>query len=492
MKFQQIFPRQKPELLPIIIGALVAAFVCLATPSGARAQIWTPTWSDEFNGATPGPPNLNVWNFDLGNSGFGNNELETYCGPPGYPNNPPGCPIDFSTTTSNAYIDGNGHLVIQAIQNAGIWTSARMNTATNPPTSFQYGRIEAREKLPLGAGLWPALWAYGSNIQAVGWPGCGEIDFMENVPSSAGLGPTKFSSTIHGPGYSGANGLSQRYTFPSGDVTTFHTYGAIWSPFMVQFYVDDPSNVFFIRTASDVPSGTQWAFNHPFVLLTNLAVGGNWPGPPDATTQSPSVMMVDYVRYYQASMVPPPNLGNPAGISVAAGGAAGATAVNLLSQSGSGRVYLNCSTSAPNFRCAVNTGYALNSSVADFTTTNTVTATVTVTRTSSTVPMGRPIFFILDTPVIALIAFTEFLICLWFFRKENLRQRILLRRWTSRSALAGIIAAGPLVLSCGGGSAPPSITLPPSNYSVTVNAYSVSGNGIAPDATVNISMVVYH
>jgi beta-glucanase (GH16 family) len=476
----------------MLLGALAAGITLFATVADARAQMWTLAWSDEFNGATPGPPNTNVWNFDLGNSGFGNNELETYCGPPGYANNPQACPTAFSVSTSNAYVDGNGHLVIQAINNGGIWTSARLNTATNPPKTFQYGRIEASEKLPIGAGLWPAFWAYGSNISTVGWPMCGEIDYMENVPALAGLGPTIISSTMHGPGYSGGNGLSQKYTFPSGDVTSFHTYGAIWSPFMVQFYVDDPANVFFIRTASDVPSGSQWAFNHPFLLLTNLAVGGNWPGPPNATTPNPSVMMADFVRYYQAAQVPPPNLGNPADISVAAGGISGTTTVNLLSQSGSGRVFLNCMTSAPNFSCAINTGYTLNPSVADFTTTNTATAKVTVNRTSSTVPMPAPLVFIFNEHFVAVLASAEFFIFVLLFMQGILRKRNQWRRWAHLLALGGLVLAGTIVLSCGGGSSPSSATQPPSNYSVTVNAYTVSGNGAAPDATVNINMAVLH
>jgi len=493
MKSQQSQRRQWPGLLRNFLCTLFTGFIYLSTLAGARAQSWTLAWSDEFNGATVGPPDITVWNFDLGNSGFGNNELETYCGPPGYKNNPQACPNTFSTTTSNAYIDGNGHLVIQAIQSGGTWFSARMNTNMTPQKTFQYGRIEASEKLPVGAGLWPAFWALGSNFASVTWPGCGEMDFMENVPASAGLGPTKISSTIHGPTYYGSNGLSQIYTFPSKDVTSFHTYGAIWSPFMVQFYVDDPANVFSIHTATDVPGGpTQWAFNHPFVLITNLAVGGTWPGSPDSTTPNPAMMMVDYVRQYRATAVPSPNLGNPAAITLAAGADSGSTTVDLSSQSGTGRVYLNCSTSTPNFSCSINTGYALNSNVVDFTSDSTATATVTVNLIAYAASMPVENLFIPKPPGRAAIALAGIMVCVLVFSKEISRRGRPARNWAPALALSGLILAGAIVLSCGGSSSSPPVSTPPSYYSVTVNAYTVSGTGAAPDATVNIQMVVFH
>jgi beta-glucanase (GH16 family) len=468
---------------------LAAAYLLLAT--SAVAQTWgTPDWSEEFNSTTAGPPDITMWNFDLGNSGgWGNAEMEIYCGPPGYPNNPAQCPTTFSTSTSNAYIDGSGHLVIQAINNGGTWTSARLNTLTNPPTTFQYGRIEASEKLPLGAGLWPAFWALGSNISSVGWPGCGEIDFMENVPSAGGLGPATFSSTIHGPGYSGGNGLGGRYTFPRGDVTAFHIYGAIWSPFMIEFYVDDPANVFFIRTASDIPSGTQWVFNHPFVLLTNLAVGGNWPGPPDNTTPSPSVMLVDFVRHYKAAAVPPPNLGNPPAITVKAGATTGNTsALSILSQSGSGRVYLNCSTPAPRSSCSVNTGYALNSGVADFTSANSADAIVTVTTTANSI---LPPHFFRPKPWLGVLV-AALALLLWALAALALRLRARVR-WWAPATIAALILTGAMVAGCGGTSsapAPRNDGTPAGSYSITVNAYTASNTTGNPDAAVSIALTV--
>ena len=185
---------------------------------------------------------------------------------------------------------------------------------------------------------------------------------MENVPASERVAPGKISSTLHGPGYSGDKGLPKKYAFASGDVTGWHTYGAIWSPNMIQFYVDDPGKVFYVVTASDVPAGQSWVFNHPFFLLMNLAVGGegSWPGPANQATPTPAVMTVDYVRIYKASAVPAPSLSKPGGITVKAGATSGnTTSVDVVNKAGAGRVFLSCTTTAPKAICEVNTGDAL-------------------------------------------------------------------------------------------------------------------------------------
>ncbi|HTC93897.1 MAG TPA: Ig-like domain repeat protein, partial [Terriglobales bacterium] len=134
----------------------------------------------------------------------------------------------------------------------------------------------------------------------VGWPTCGEQDIMEWVPQYT---PTTTSSTIHGPGYSGANGIGSKFTFPSGgrvDDAGYHTYGVIWSKDQVQFYRDDDTKPFFTVTPANIPAGTTWVYNHPFFILLNLAVGGNFPKPgPDNTTPNPAVVLVDYVRVYE-------------------------------------------------------------------------------------------------------------------------------------------------------------------------------------------------
>jgi beta-glucanase (GH16 family) len=219
-------------------------------------------------------------------------------------------------------------------------------------------------KLPVGAGLWPSLWLLGADFPAVGWPNSGAVAVAENVSSASrsdGLGPSTIRATIHGPRYSGGNGLWRDFTFPKGervDDGNFHTYGMIWSPGMMQFYVDDPNNVFFVQNASDIPQGGQWVFDHPFSLIMNLAVGGDWPGIPDSTTPNPAEVLVDYVRVYNIPPVPAPTIQwDP--VSVKAGSAS-ASIITLHTSSRAGRVYLSCSTEPATATCALAT------SVVDF------------------------------------------------------------------------------------------------------------------------------
>jgi len=251
----------------------------------------------------------------------------------------------------------------------------------------QYGRLEARLRTTVGAGLWPAVWILGANVEGVGWPASGSVTIIENVPRTAtsnGLGPATIRATIHGPGYSGANGLWQNHTLPNGgrvDDDGFHIYGAIWSPHMIQFYVDDPGNVFSVRSAADVPPGGEWVFNHPFFLVMNLAVGGMWPGPPDATTPNPSRVWVDYVRLYVPSQVPGPALSAPP-LSINAG-RAGTTLLDLSTVAGSGRVYLSCSGVPAHCSCTV------SPTVVDFSDLGRQSATLTVSTRSGFGPNAQ-------------------------------------------------------------------------------------------------------
>jgi beta-glucanase (GH16 family) len=473
--------------LNIRTSLMFAVFTCVLT-IGASAQSWNLTWSDEFNGAANSLINPKNWQYDTAILNV-NDEVEYYCAPgsstsPCDPANP------------NAYIDGSGHLVIQALRinssgvpYSGSWTSARLNSANNLE-SFQYGRIESSMSLPLGPGLWPAWWALGTNITSVGWPASGEIDFMENVPLSSGLGPSTISSTMHG-GYAsgncycGGNGMSKKYSFPANDpngpdVTTFHTYGAIWSPNMVQFYVDNPANIFFVRTTDDVPAGFSWDFNHPFFLLLNLAVGGtgSWPGPPDTTTPSPAVMLVDYVRVYTAASVTAPAMTAPP-ISVTAGQSASST-ITLNSAAGSGRVYLSCSTNAPKAACAISSADPLNQFTVDFSSASSATADVSVSTTANTsAKMNSGVG-------LAGLEIGLFGLAL-FWRSESGS------RWLVIAVLTCLCA----VPSCGGSGTPASMGgsttsngTPAGSYSVTVNAYTVSNAGNAPDAVLNIPLTV--
>jgi beta-glucanase (GH16 family) len=492
-----------------LFGSLALGLLYFAVAPGAFAQTWTLAWSDEFNGAANSPINSANWQYDTGILNI-NDEAEYYCAPgsstsPCDPNNP------------NAYIDGQGHLVIQAIRinssgapYSGSWTSARLNSGNNLQ-SFSYGRLESSMALPTAPGLWPAFWALGNNFSSVGWPECGEIDFMENVPASGGLGPTAISSTIHGGSPSAGNyGLGLTYNFstsdPNGpDVTTFHTYGAIWSTNMVQFYVDDPTNIFFVRTTSDVAAGLPWDFNHPFFLILNLAVGGtgSWPGPPDNTTPSPALMQVDYVRWYQPAAIAGPAM-TASPISVTAG-QIGTSTVNLTSTTGTGRVYLSCSTTAPQASCSISTSDPLDQYTVDFSQMGTGTATVRVTTTGST-SAGLPARRIgLPTwtwsgPALPLTGLAvTFLLALTL---QDLTQLVLTRRVRPRRlglstfapASLGIVLLLAGLPGCGGGSSGGAGGggggTAPGSYSVTVSAFTVSNSSGTADSTVSIPLTV--
>lgn len=258
---------------------LVPAMVASAAPwSHAK---WKLTWSDEFNGPNGSSPDAAKWSFETGGGGYGNNEQETY-----------------TTRPVNAEQE-HGKLVITARKEdftgkdgiAKHYTSARIRTLGH--FSQKYGRFEARIKLPTGKGIWPAFWMLGDDVEKDGWPKCGEIDILETI----GATDTMYS-TLHGPGYSGAHGISAKFTLPAGEKvdSAFHTYAVEWAPNDIKFFFD--KHLVAHRTPSDLPAGTKWVYDHPFFIILNLAVGGYWPGNPDATTVFPQKMLVDYVRVY--------------------------------------------------------------------------------------------------------------------------------------------------------------------------------------------------
>lgn len=263
---------------------------------------YAPQWCQEFNGAA-GPPSTTAWNYDLGNNGgWGNNEVEVYCGPPGYSGNPSECPTTFSTSTAPVYVDGSGHLIIQPRDVNGTWISGRMTT--EGIQNFEYGILEASIELPntTDQGLWPAFWTLGSDITTVPWPTCGEADIMENWSPQVdgGAGTTGNNSTIHTAKTGGA-GIGERYTFPSGEATdtAFHTYGIVWKSNEMQFFVDNASSPFFTVTPSSLPSGDTWPFNADLFALLNVAIGGTLGGSTSGLS-NPQPMKVDYVRWYTA------------------------------------------------------------------------------------------------------------------------------------------------------------------------------------------------
>lgn len=163
-----------------------------------------------------------------------------------------------------------------------------------------YGRFEARIKIPHGQGIWPAFWLLGNDIKTARWPSCGEIDIMEHI----GKEPSTIHGSMHGPGYSGEKGFTSIYKLPGGVKfhNDFHLFGIEWEPKEVRFFVD--KDVYAIFTPARLPAGMKWVFDHPFFIILNVAVGGDWPGPPNAATVFPQEMLVDYVRVYKPSLAP--------------------------------------------------------------------------------------------------------------------------------------------------------------------------------------------
>jgi beta-glucanase (GH16 family) len=246
-------------------------------------------WSDEFAATVAqSAPNPQNWTYDAGANGWGNGELETYCA---YGSNTAPC----DSKSPNAYVGNDGYLHIIARQPAsGTYTSARMKT--EGLQSFQYGRIEASIKMPQGQGFWPAFWMLGDNITSVNWPACGEMDIMESI----GKMPSTNYGSIHGTGFTGTM-IGTAYNLPNGArfADAFHTFGILWSPKQIQYYVDSPTNIYATYTPSSLPKGAIWPFDSgKFFFILNLAVGGSWPGSPDATSVFPQEMLVDYVRVY--------------------------------------------------------------------------------------------------------------------------------------------------------------------------------------------------
>jgi beta-glucanase (GH16 family) len=233
---------------------------------------WELVWHDEFDGDTIDEEN---WTYDLGGHGWGNGESQHY-----------------TNRSENARIE-DGMLVIEARQESymgSYYTSARLKS--EGLQEFQYGRIEARLKVPAGRGLWPAFWMLGSNFGTVGWPDCGEIDIMEYI----GREPDLILGTIHGPGYSGALGLSHwnRQDYDIAD--DFHTYAVEWDEDQITWFYDGEEYGTYTRRNL---GQREWVFDQPFFIILNLAVGGTLPGPIGLDTVFPAQYLIDYVRVFQ-------------------------------------------------------------------------------------------------------------------------------------------------------------------------------------------------
>ena len=232
----------------------------------------TLVWSDEFNGNAI---DLENWTYDLGASGWGNQELQNY-----------------TSNSDNAYV-ANGNLMIVAKEQGISYTSARLKSIGLQ--EFQYGRIDVRAVLPFGQGIWPAIWMLGDNFPTAGWPACGEIDIMEVIGSS----PSTTHGTIHfGADWTQHNYVGQGTSLTSGQTFAdeFHVFSIEWDANGITWLLDDSP---FYSVSPNVVGSQPYPFDHPFFFILNVAVGGQWPGYPDATTTFPQFMAIDYVRVFQ-------------------------------------------------------------------------------------------------------------------------------------------------------------------------------------------------
>jgi beta-glucanase (GH16 family) len=256
----------------------------------AYERPWVEIWSDEFDGPAGARIDSSKWRYDTAdgcanrNCGWGNNEKEYY-----------------SDAPDNIALNGQGQVMIVARRApSGLtcyygpcrYTSAKITTSGKMEVAP--GRVEARIKLALGQGLWPAFWMLGRNVPAVGWPACGELDIMENRGSAA----TTTSSAVHGPGYSGNTPFAHLHSLAHGTVSdAFHTFAVEWDSQYVRFFVDDTAHYTVAR--SDVEHFGKWVFDQSFFLILNLAVGGTFDADPQSDAIFPATMLVDYVRVYR-------------------------------------------------------------------------------------------------------------------------------------------------------------------------------------------------
>jgi len=268
-------------MLPVSLVFVLLFYIASCTPETGQKvdqHNWLLTWSDEFDGAAGVLPDATKWTFDIGNGGWGNQELQYYTNRP-----------------ENVSLDGTGNLVITAKSESfggASFTSARIKT--QGLFTQAYGRFEARIKTPYGPGIWPAFWMLGANNETVAWPQCGEIDIME----LKGHQPSINHGSLHGPGYSGASAITDTYAllndrFDNG----YHIFAVEWDADKIDFFVD--GYLYQRVSKSTVTSKGEWVYDHPFYLILNVAVGGNFAGFPTSETPFPQKMTIDYVRVYK-------------------------------------------------------------------------------------------------------------------------------------------------------------------------------------------------
>jgi len=277
-KLHLLYTLSTTLLLALLSGACGSSDAVVSPP-----ESWVITVADEFDGEEGTPPDPAMWTYYIGGDGWGNEQLE------------------FNTDRpENVSHDGQGNLRIVALKEfyeGNEYTSARIKT--QGLVEQEQGRFEALMKLPLGAGLWPAFWLLGANIDEVPWPGCGEIDVMEYQ----GQRPERVFGTLHGPGYSAGESISGDISLPDGETFAddFHVFAIEWDPGRITFSMD--GEVYHIVRSADVRNADvpdpRWVFNNEFFIIMNLAVGGTLGGPVRPDTVFPAEVVVDYVRLFE-------------------------------------------------------------------------------------------------------------------------------------------------------------------------------------------------
>ncbi|KAA5827451.1 glycoside hydrolase family 16 protein [Algibacter amylolyticus] len=228
-------------------------------------------WEENFDGNSL---NENNWNFELGNGcpnlcGWGNNEMQLY--------------------TKNNHEVKDGLLTIKAKLKDSVYTSTRITTKNK--FEFKYGKIEARAKLPVGKGLWPAFWMLGSNIDKVGWPKCGEIDILEYVGKEPGM----VFTSLHTQDSHGDTINTKKSKIESIE-EGFHVYAVNWTEDKIEFFIDN--QLFYTFIPKSVKDDNIWPFNQRFYVIVNLAIGGNYGGPEVDNTIFPQEFIIDYIKVY--------------------------------------------------------------------------------------------------------------------------------------------------------------------------------------------------
>ncbi|HUK76244.1 MAG TPA: glycoside hydrolase family 16 protein [Thermoleophilia bacterium] len=238
-----------------ILTLAAVAVAALAVAAPARAQ--TLAWSDSFSGTKV---NSHIW--WVHKSGAGNDHLAT-------------------CRAANVKLNGKGQLVITARKSAGKYTSGEMESNLTATC----GTLKARIRLPAGKGLWPAFWALGADYDSAVWPACGELDAMENLGNNTHV----VYGSVHAPSYDRTTARRSAANLAAG----YHTYGVTWTPTMVRMSLDGKAYVTYMPNMSSI-------FSKRFIVILNLAVGGSWPGNPNAKTRFPASMLVDWVRAYKS------------------------------------------------------------------------------------------------------------------------------------------------------------------------------------------------